>query len=316
MKKKTAIGLIGVVAAGVGAAGGMAAASSILYNKCVASAPCVEKTDRWPAQREGREWAKNAVNFRSLTIPAADGLNLWAALVPASAESHRWVICSHGYRETHEAVGVLGKHYAENGWNVLLPDHRGHGQSQGNYVGWGYDERLDLVAWINYIVRRDPEAQIVLHGISMGAAAVLMATGGPLQDHVKAAVSDSSYTNVEQSMRHVMDRRVRKTLSIPSSVPFTLIFSTLRKVTLRRAGYDLKNAAPVEAVAQSKTPTLFIHGGCDETVPPAMMGKLYETARCPKRHLMVENAGHGEAVGADPERYWKTVDEFLKRCMR
>lgn len=316
MKKKTVAGLIGVVAAGVGAAGSMAAVSSILYNKCVASAPCIDKADRWPAQQEGREWARRAVNFRSLTIPAADGLNLWAALVPAGDESHRWVICVHGYRETHEAVGVLGKHYAENGWNVLLPDHRGHGQSQGNYVGWGYDERLDLVAWINYIIRRDPEAQIVLHGVSMGAAAVLMATGGPLQEHVKAAVSDCSYTSVEQSMRHVMNRRVRRALSIPMSVPFTLVFSTLRKTTLRRAGYDLKNAAPIEAVPHSKTPTLFVHGGRDETVPPAMMGKLYETAACPKRYLMVENAGHGEAVGADPERYWKTVDEFLKRCMR
>ena len=57
MKKKTVAGLIGVVAAGVGAAGSMAAVSSILYNKCVAAAPCIDKEDRWPAQLEGREWA-------------------------------------------------------------------------------------------------------------------------------------------------------------------------------------------------------------------------------------------------------------------
>lgn len=314
MEKKTAVGLFGAVAAGLGAVGGMAAVSSLLYSKCIASAPRTKEVpEYWPVRREGREWARRGENFRSLTITAPDGLTLWAAFVPTGGESHRWVICSHGYREDHESVGVFAKHYAENGWNVLLPDHRGHGNSEGNYIGWGYDERLDLVAWINYVIRRDPEAKIVLHGVSMGAAAVLLATGGPLQEQVKAAVADSSFTTLEQSMRHVMDRRVRKALSIPSSVPFSVIFSTLRRVTLRRAGYDLKNVSPVEAVGHSNTPTLFIHGGCDHTVPPGMLGRLYEAARCPKRYLLVENGGHGEAVGADPQRYWKTVDEFLKR---
>ena len=68
-------------------------------------------------------------------------------------------------------------------------------------------------------------------------------------------------------------------------------------------------------MAHSKTPTLFIHGMQDETVPPTMMGKLYEAARCPKRLLWVEGAGHAEAVGANPELYWNAVDEFLKKHM-
>lgn len=316
MKKKTIAGLIGVAAAGLGAAGGMAALSSLLYNKCVAAAPRTEETaERWPVQQEGREWARQAADFRSLTIPAVDGLKLWAALVPAGGESHRWAVCVHGYRECHESVGVLGKHYAEAGWNVLMPDLRGHGNSQGNYVGWGYDERLDLVAWINYIIRRDPEAQIVIHGVSMGAATVLMATGGPLQDQVKAAVADCGFTTAEHVMHHSLNRLGHKALSIPTPVPFQALFAVLRKTTLRRAGYDLKDAAPVVAVTRSKTPTLFIHGGCDEVVPPEMMGKLYESARCPKRYLMVPEATHADSVGVDPERYWNAVDGFLKRYM-
>lgn len=316
MERKTVTRLLRIAAAGMGAAGGLVALESLLYSKCIASAPCVKnKTERWPVLQEGREWARRGENFRSVTIAAADGLNLWAALIPASGESHRWVICVHGYRESHEAVGVLGKHYAEAGWNVLMPDHRGHGQSQGNYVGWGYDERLDLVAWINFIVRRDPEAQILLHGVSMGAAAVLMTTGGPLLEQVKAAVSDCSYTTLEQSMSHVMDRRVREALSIPSGVPFRMLFAILRRVTLRRAGYDLKDVAPVEAVLHSNTPTLFIHGDRDATVPVSMMGKLYEAARCPKRYLVMPEAGHADSVGVHPELYWKTVDEFLKKYM-
>ena len=316
MKKKTIAGLIGLVAAGAGITGSAVALGNLLYSRSVASAPCIpDKSDRWPSQQAGREWARRAADFRTLTIPSSDGLNLWGAMVLSGAEEHRWALCIHGYRDTHEAVGAIGKHYADAGWNVLLPDHRGHGNSQGNYVGWGYDERLDLIAWINYIIRRDPEAQIIVHGVSMGAAAVLMATGGPLQEQVKAAVSDCAYTSVEHAMKHVLDRRMKKKMNIPVTIPFTALFSALRSTTLRRAGYDLRDAAPINAVAHSKTPTLFIHGMQDEIVPPSMMGKLYQAARCPKRFLWVENAGHAEAVGANPELYWNTVDEFLKMHM-
>lgn len=316
MKKSTVASLVGIAAAGVGAAGGLVALGNLLYSRSIAAAPQnKDKTDRWPSQQEGRDWARQGVDFRGLTIPSSDGLNLWAAMVLSKSECHRWAVCMHGYRDTHEAMGAIGRHYAEAGWNVLMPDHRGHGSSQGNYVGWGYDERLDLVAWINYIVRRDPEAEIVIHGVSMGAAAVLMATGGPLQEQVKAAIADCSYTTIEQAMKHTLNRRVRKALNIPAPIPFSALFSALRKTTLRRAGYDLRDAAPVEAVEHSKTPTLFIHGVCDEVVPPAMMGKLYQAARCPKRFLWVQDAGHAEAVGANPELYWDTVHEFLKKYM-
>ena len=316
MKKSTLAGLVGLVAAGAGITGSAVALGNLLYTRSVAAAPYnPDKTDRWPSQQAGRDWARKAVDFRTLTIPASDGLNLWAAMVLSNAEEHRWAVCLHGYRDTHEAVGAIGKHYFEAGWNVLLPDHRGHGNSQGNYVGWGYDERLDLIAWINYIIRRDPEAEIVIHGVSMGAATVLMATGGPLQDHVKAAVSDCCYTTIEQAMKHTLDRGVRSRLNIPATIPFPVLFSALRSTTLRRAGYDLRDAAPIDAVTHSKTPTLFIHGVCDEVVPPSMMGKLYQAARCPKQFLWVQDAGHAEAVGANPELYWNTVDEFLKKHM-
>lgn len=315
MKKGTVAGLIGLAAAGVGVTGSLVALGNLLYSKAVAASPKDEnRTERWPVYQEGREWARAAVDFRTLTIPAGDDLILWAAMALSKTESHRWVICVHGYRDCHEGMGAFGKHYAELGWNVLLPDHRGHGNSQGNYVGWGYDERLDLVAWINYIIRRDPEAQIVLHGVSMGAATVLMTTGGPLQEHVKAAVSDCGYTSAEEELKHTVTRLSRKSLGIPA-LPFSVLFSALRKITLRRAGFDLRDAAPIDAVTHSRTPTLFIHGVCDEVVPPAMMGKLYEAARCPKRFLWIPDADHAEAFPVAPELYWGTVHEFLDKYM-
>ena len=315
MKRKTKFGLLGLAAVGAGAAGSLAAVGNYLYNQSMVPKkrdPQLLEPNR--VQSEGRLWARQGEGFRTTSLRSTDGLQLWAAILPA-AGSHRWVICMHGYHDTHESMGAFARRYWEQGWNVILPDQRGHGNSEGDYVGWGYDERLDLVSWINYAVRRDPKAEIVLHGVSMGAATVLMATGGPLPRQVKAAISDCSYSTVEAEMRHVVLSGIKKLPNLPVPVPATALFSLLRRTVLRRKGFDLRSAAPVRAVAHSKTPTLFIHGTEDTLVPDYMMSKLYQAARCPKAFLWMPEAEHALAVGTDPELYWHTVDTFLEEYL-
>ena len=311
MKKKTTFGLLGLAAAGAGAAGGLAALGNYLYGQMMV--PRVREA--WaeepnPVQAEGRLWARNMEGFREAGIQAADGLLLWGAVAPGAPDCHRWAICVHGYHDTYESMGAVARWYNDRGWNVLLPDQRGHGNSEGAYVGWGYDERLDVVGWANYIARRDPGAEIVLHGVSMGAASVLMAAGGPMPRQVRAAVSDCSYTSIEAELRHLLSRWEDRPAGLP--MPVGLMLSALRKTTLRRAGYDLRDAAPIQAVVRSRTPTLFIHGVEDDFVPASMMGKLYQTARCPKRFLWMPGADHAASVGSNPEMYWSAVSSFLQ----
>lgn len=315
MKQKTKFGLLGLAAVGAGAAGSLAAVGNYLYNQSMVPKkrdPQLLEPNR--TQAEGRLWARQGDGFRTTSLRSTDGLQLWAAVLPAPG-SHRWVICMHGYHDTHESMGAFARRYWEQGWNVILPDQRGHGSSEGDYVGWGYDERLDLVSWINYAVRRDPGAEIVLHGVSMGAATVLMATGGPLPKQVKAAISDCSYTTVEAEMRHVVLNGIKKLPNLPVPVPVTTLFSLLRRTVLRRKGFDLRSAAPVKAVAHSGTPTLFIHGTEDTLVPDYMMSKLYQAASCPKAFLWMPEAEHALALGTDPEMYWHTVDTFLEEYL-
>ena len=311
MKKKTTFGLLGLAAAGAGAAGGWAALGSYLYDMCMI--PQVRPMDAPEVnqvQADGRAWARRKIGFREVTIRSADGLVLWAALVPGAPECHRWAICLHGYHDTHESMGAIARWYNGQGWNVLLPDQRGHGSSEGGYVGWGYDDRLDVVGWATYIARKDSEAEIVLHGVSMGAASVLMATGGPMPRQVQAAVSDCSYTSIEAEMRYLLSHWEEKPAGLP--MPAGLMFSALRKTALRRAGFDLRDAAPIDAVRRSSTPTLFIHGVEDKFVPASMMGKLYQAARCPKSFLWMPDAGHAASVGANEALYWTAVSTFLQ----
>ena len=311
MKKKTTFGLLGLAAAGAaGAAGGWNALGSYLYDRVmVPLARDPDQEDPNPVQTEGRSWARRREGFQETVIQAVDGKMLWAALVPGREGCRRWAVCVHGYHDTCESMGAIAKHYSELGWNVLLPDQRGHGRSEGDYVGWGYDERLDVLSWVNWIVRRDPEAKILLHGVSMGGATVLMATGGVLPRQVKAAVSDCSYTSIEAQIRYLLSGAKAE---LPVRLPSGLLFYRLRRTTLHRTGFDLRLASPVEAVGRSKTPTLFIHGGADDFVPTAMMDTLVQAARCPKSSLRVPGAGHAASVGTDEELYWTAVADFVR----
>ncbi len=318
MKKRAMYGLLWLAAAAAGAVGGSRALGAYLFDR-VNNPPFSEpkQEEEPPIQWEGRLWARRMEGFREVELIATDQKKLWAAFCPGAPNEHCWVICIHGYSDSYEAMGAQGLRYHGAGWNVLMPDQRHHGRSEGGCIGWGYLERLDMLGWINWIVRRDPEAEIVLHGESMGAATALMVTGGPVPKQLKAVISDCSYTSFEEQARHIIQWRAADLVpQMPTGASARLLFSALRKATLRRAdGFDLRDASPIDAVRQSKTPTLFIHGLEDDFVPAPMMGRLYQAAACPKRFLWVPGAGHVASVGTDPELYWSAVSEFLEKYM-
>lgn len=77
-----------------------------------------------------------------------------------------------------------------------MPDARGHGRSEGDYIGFGWDERKDYLQWIDRVIKNDPASEIVLHGVSMGGATVMMTSGEKLPENVKAFIEDCGYSSV------------------------------------------------------------------------------------------------------------------------
>ena len=258
---------------------------------------------------EGRIWMNTHPAREAWFEMSDDSLRIHANFIPSPVEDgdHRYAICVHGYSDTSESVGQYARVYRDRyGMNVLLPDLRGHGRSEGTYVGYGYHDRLDMIIWIDRIIRRDPQASIILHGISMGAATVMMTTGEPLPSNVKACVEDAGYSTAIEEFTQVYNN-----LADRPPVSADVIMPALRAVALFRAGYDLSKASPIDAVRRSKTPTLFIHGAADSFIPSWMMDKLFEAASCEKMSMLVPGAEHVKSVVVDPEGYWKKVDRFL-----
>lgn len=256
---------------------------------------------------DGRSWVTGHPKRENLYIRADDGLQLHANLIPSETPGcHRYAVCVHGYQQSSADMGLYARVYRDRyGMNTLLPDLRGYGRSDGDYVGMGYHDSRDLLNWLDWILQKDPDAQIVLHGISMGAAAILMATGLSLPSQVRAAVSDSSYTSLEEMIWMRLKKQTNTT------IPPYVIVESLRAAVLVRAGYDIRKVSPVGAVARSKTPTLFIHGQADQRVPQEMMPRLYKAASCTRSFLWIPDAEHAQAVNVDPETYWARVERFI-----
>ncbi len=145
-----------------------------------------------------------------------------------------------------------------------------------------------------------------LHGVSMGAATVLMASGEDLPGNVKAVIADCGYTSEWDEFQREAD-----TLHIPW-FPVLNATSVLSKV---RDGYDFKQASALAQVKKSRIPTLFIHGSSDELVPYSMLGELYAAAACEKEELTVEGAGHALSSSVAPTLYWRTVEDFIAKYL-
>lgn len=247
--------------------------------------------------------------FEDLEIISHDNLTLKAKLLKTSQKTDKVLIAIHGYHSNNlREYAYYLKFYHELGFHILLPNNRAHGDSEGKYIGFGWLDRLDCIQWINMIKDYfQQDLQIVLHGISMGSATVLMASGENLPNDVKCIISDCGFTSVYEEMKHET-----KKYPLVSQV----ILPTATLLSKKRVGYSFKEASTIEQVKKSKTPTLFIHGDQDDFVPTYMVYDLYKACAADKDLLIIEGAKHAESYLVNQDLCEQTIIDFMKQYIQ
>lgn len=226
-----------------------------------------------------------------------------AYIIPADTPSKKWAVCCHGYNSTPKGVAVFAQHYHSMGFHCVCPSMRGWGNDETSYCTMGWHDKDLLLAWVNEIVRREPEAEILLHGYSMGAVTVMLATGEPLPPNVKAAVEDCGFTACWEQFSNV--------IKAYTGLPAFPLLHAVNLVSMLRGNFDVRKNRPIDAVRRSVTPTAFLHGTADDFVSFSMMEPLYNACAAPKVMQAIEGAFHSTASVKDPVLYWKTVDGFI-----
>lgn len=234
-------------------------------------------TTKTNEESSAQSWFANPDNRKEWQQTSTDGLKLSAIYLPAT-DSHKTAIVAHGYMGNAETMANYAKMFHDLGYNVLVPDARGHGKSEGDYIGFGWHERKDYVKWIDQVLETNGQSEeIVLYGISMGATTVMMTSGESLPTNVKAIIEDCGYSSVNEELAY----QLNELFSLP---PFPLIQVT-SLMTKIRAGYFFGEADAIKQLEKNQLPMLFIHGDADTFVPYEMLDKVYQATNGPKENI-------------------------------
>ena len=276
------------------------------------------KDEKWPVlenkatdskfrqmKNKGLEWLGKR-DFEELTLKTYDGLTLKGKFY-RTENAKATVILIHGFRSWPERdFCTVFDYFGENGFNILIYDRRGHGESEGRYITYGVLDRYDLRDWTYYIDELcEKKYPIIWDGISMGGATVAMASSLELPDNLRAVICDCPYTTAKEEIVYAMKHYYH----LPA---FPLIY-TVDTVTRIIAKYGFTDCDARKEVAKTRIPFFFAHGEADDFVPCYMGRQIYEACSSDKVLFTVPGATHGFSYVVATEEYQRKLAEFFKK---
>lgn len=237
-----------------------------------------------------------------------DGLRLSGIWVPAENPKGT-ILLAHGYRSSKLVdFSIAFGLYHSMGMNILLPDQRAHGKSEGKFITFGVKESRDMQAWIDFHNKKFGEFPLVLSGLSMGASTVLYLADENLPGNVKGIIADCGFTSPKEIIATVF----RRVVHLPPA-PSLCVCELCARLF---AGFSLTEKDTRQTLKNAKLPVLLVHGVDDGFVPCEMTKQGYDACTGEKEILLVENADHGVSFLVDKPRYTKTVIAFLEKYVK
>lgn len=268
--------------------------------------PIVVGRERWATLRETGE-------IEDITIVSRDGLSLAGYYWPsagAGADREPTVLVAHGMMDSAAGMCYLAEEYHAMGWNVLTVDHRSHGESDGTKRTMGVREGEDIGAWVSYLLERDRDAPVYLHGVSMGAAAVMMYAARVTPPVVRGLIVDSAFA----SHSEVFERLVGLAVGNPFAAKSLSIGASF--ASLLMTGVPFGRMAPRRVVGRIPVPVLFFHGQEDALVPIGMVRGLFSASLKPgSESVVIPGAPHIGPFFYARDLYMRKIRDFYRRTL-
>lgn len=236
-------------------------------------------------------------------ITSFDGLKLRARWIPAENPKGT-VLFAHGYRSTYLVdFSMVLDLYHDAGLNILLPDQRAHGKSEGKIITFGVKESRDMLSWLDYHNREYGDVPVLLSGMSMGASTMMYLADEKLPANVKGFIVDCGFTTPKEILSCVF--------TSVTHLPAFLCMWSVGICARIFGGFGLKRKDSRVSLAKNKLPIIMIHGADDSFVPCEMTKEAYAVCGGPKQILLVEGAEHGVSFVVAQERYTLLIKDFL-----
>ncbi|HGF7742772.1 TPA: alpha/beta fold hydrolase [Enterococcus faecium] len=230
----------------------------------------------------------------------------------SNADSNKTVILAHGYRGDALQMGPWARIYYDLGYNILAPDASGHGESGGETIDFGWLEKDNYLQWINLINEKNGKNhEILLHGVSMGAATVLMAAGEKLPSNVSGVIADSAYTSIMDEMTFLkgivpIDLPGFTEENINAAIPI------LNSIVKNNLGFDMYEASVVNQVQKSEVPIALIHSVDDDFIPHGFEDIIFGNISSEQKYQWTARGGkHIGGVYYDRTAYKEIIETYI-----
>ncbi len=248
----------------------------------------------------------NAQQIALYTPYGDNSQELTATFVTNNLQTKKTIILIHGlYQNRSMCINYIDM-YKKLGFNVLLIDLRGHGESDG-IITWGQTEIRDIDMWCDYLRNTKHQELIGIHGISLGGAFSLLHSGLSLQP-ADFYIEDSSYGD----LKNLYYNHLHSMIQLPTNSKILDVLWFYSQICMYwHTGSTLDKLSPIHAVQYSKSPILFLHGDKDTLIPPSTLEDLYMSCNSTKALYMFKNSTHAQAITDCPDEYFSTIKEFL-----
>jgi dipeptidyl aminopeptidase/acylaminoacyl peptidase len=239
--------------------------------------------------------------WRPVSITASDGVRLAAWFFVPTEHNGGAVLLLHGVGDTRLGMTGHAEYLLRSGYAVLLPDSRGHGASGGDLVTYGLKEGRDAAEWAQWMEAQPGVDRTYVLGESMGAAVAIESLG--FQPGFRAIVAECPFARFSEIALYRVSQRAYGALT-PIAPP---IVAAAAWYARRRYGVDLMRSVPADALRNTKTPVLLIHGTEDTNIPPGQSRELHSVNPRTTELWEVAGAVHVAAMSADPQAYQRRV---------
>ena len=246
------------------------------------------------------------IGARTVAIVSGTGETLAGWFVPGVA-GRGVVLLVHGIRSDRRMLASRMVFLSRAGVAVLAIDLRAHGESLGSSITFGRLEALDIAGAVAWLREAAPGERLAALGISLGGAAVALATPSVPID---ALVLESVFPDIASAISNRM-----RLIAGPVHRWLTPVFMA---VGTALTGLRPRNLRPIDALTRYDGPVLILSGSEDRLTTASETRALYAAAPGPKDLWLVRGAGHvdlASAVGPDYEaRILAFVDRHLARA--
>jgi len=182
---------------------------------------------------------------------------------------------------------------------------RAHGDSSGDFNDMGYSARHDIVAAVEFLERRLPDNPIVIHGLSMGGAAAVFASG-ELGDRVRGYILESPYQDLKVAVRNRLENALPPILDRIAYLGLLVVSPLVLP--------DLGKISPFHAVSgmPASVPVLILAGGEDPVARPDEAQAILDRVRSHGKLVLFEHAGHMNFPETYPDLYQRAVLGFIR----